>query len=179
MNYKSDDFLNKEGLVLSVKHFSELSPVELYEILKARAAVFVVEQNCVYQDLDDIDYQAYHICINRKDFASNKESAAAYLRIFESNADRETLEAISKVASIEKKIIKIGRVLTTERGTGLGSRVLRAGMNAAINQMNAEILYLEAQTYATGFYEKAGFQVISEEFLEDGIPHVKMIYCCE
>lgn len=68
----------------------------------------------------------------------------------------------------------MGRVLTTERGTGLGGRLLREGIRIVRENMEAGKIYLEAQCYAVGFYEREGFKICSGEFLEDGIPHVQM-----
>ena len=87
---------------LKVKFFDELTTRELYEMLKARAEIFVVEQNCVYQDLDDKDYTSLHV------FYEEDEKVAAYLRAF--SKDEET--------------VQIGRVLTLNHGTGLGGRLL-------------------------------------------------------
>ena len=138
-----------------VKKFEEFSAQELYELLKVRAEVFVVEQNCVYQDMDGIDYDSFHVT------GYTEEKIVAYLRMF--------------MKDISQKIAQIGRVLTVERGRGFGEEILREGIRVAKEEMNAEKIYIEAQCYAIGFYEKVGFQVTSEEFLEDGIPHVKMI----
>ncbi len=140
---------------LIVKHFDELSTNELYEILKTRAEIFVVEQDCVYQDLDDKDQDAIHVfCLN------NQGRVAGCLRVF--------------MKDKEKKIAQIGRVVTLEHGKGLGGRLLRKGVDVAESFFDADSIYLEAQKYATGYYEKAGFKVVSDEFLEDGIPHVQM-----
>lgn len=140
---------------LQVKKFTELTSRELYEILRVRAEVFVVEQNCVYQDLDEIDFGSLHV------YLEENGRIRAYLRLF--YKDKST------------GIIQIGRVLTTQRGCGLGLHVLLAGIDAAVTIFHARQIYLEAQCYAIGFYEKTGFHVISDEFLEDGIPHVQMI----
>ena len=139
---------------LVIKKFNELTTIELYEILKARAEVFVVEQNCVYQDLDDRDYNSLHA------FLEDEGKVKAYLRAFIKDANAGT--------------VQIGRVLTTVRGTGLGLDILKIGIEAAKKEFCADKIYIEAQTYAIGFYEKIGFKVISDEFLEDGIPHVSM-----
>lgn len=139
---------------LVIKNFSELTTKELYEILKVRVAVFVVEQNCVYQDLDDIDYRSIHV------FYREEDEIAAYLRIFEKDK--------------EKGIFQIGRVLTVKRGIGLGEKIMRETIAVAKKQIDAKQIKLEAQVYAIGFYEKVGFEVCSGEFLEDGIPHVEM-----
>ena len=140
---------------LVYKTFEELTTKELYEILKARAEIFVVEQNCVYQDLDDIDYRSMHVF-----YQNENGNVIAYLRLFQKDGD--------------VNIIQMGRVLTLKHGTGLGGQILRAGIDAAKNHMKAKKINMEAQTYATGFYEREGFEICSEEFLEDGIPHVQM-----
>ena len=138
-----------------IKHFNELSTNELYEILKTRSEIFVVDQNCVYQDLDDKDQDAIHI------FCWNDEGrVAACLRVFWKDKDTG--------------VAQIGRVVTLEHGTGLGGRMLHEGVELAINKFGARKIYLEAQEYAIGYYAKEGFKVVSEPFLEDGIPHVQM-----
>lgn len=137
------------------KHFNELTCRELYEILRARAEVFVVEQNCAYQDIDGTDCDAVHMYI------LDGDKTAAYLRVFMRDA--------------EHGIAQIGRVITLRRGEGLGLLLLRAGIREAFDVFGAESIHLEAQKYAEGFYEKAGFRTVSEEFPIDGIPHVEMI----
>jgi ElaA protein len=138
-----------------VKRFEELSLEELYEIIKIRVAIFCLEQNCLYQDLDDKDKKAYHVYIKEND------KIKAYLRV------------LDKGISFDE--ISIGRVLTTERGMGFGNVILREGIRVAKEMMNADKIKIEAQSYAKGYYEKFGFKQISDEFLEDGIPHIKMI----
>ncbi len=135
------------------KFFSELSTTELYELLKARAEIFVVEQNCVYQDLDDKDYVSLHI------FYEENGKVTAYLRAFQK--DEET--------------VQVGRVLTVKHGTGLGGKLLREGIQQIQSLMKPKRIYIEAQCYAAGYYEREGFKVCSDEFLEDGIPHVQML----
>lgn len=138
---------------LVTKFFTELTTVELYELLKVRVKIFVVEQKCAYQEIDDIDYRSLHM------FYRVGDSITAYLRIFER----------------EKGVIQIGRVLTTEHGKGFGRKILKEAVSLIKKQIKPEKIYLEAQCYAIGFYEKEDFKVCSEKFLEDGIPHVKMI----
>lgn len=137
------------------KYFNELTINELYEMLKARAAIFVVEQNCVYQDLDGIDERSLHI------FYMSDGKVSAYMRAFEKEDEPDTVQA--------------GRVLTMEHGKGMGGRLLREGIQCIRDKMNPKRIYIEAQCYATGYYEREGFRICSEEFLEDGIPHVAMI----
>lgn len=140
---------------LVTKYFNELTTIELYEILKSRAEIFVVEQNCIYQDLDDIDYRSLHI------FYESDGKVIAYLRAFEKDASAG--------------IVQMGRVLTLTHKTGLGGKLLKEGISHIREKMNPSSIYIEAQCYATGFYEREGFVVSSDEFLEDGIPHVEMV----
>ena len=140
---------------LVTKYFKELTTIELYEILKSRAEIFVVEQNCIYQDLDDIDYRSLHI------YYESNGRVIAYLRAFEKNASAG--------------IVQMGRVLTLTHGTGLGEKLLKDGISRIKEIMHPSSIYIEAQCYATGFYEREGFVISSDEFLEDGIPHVEMI----
>ena len=140
-----------------IKHFNELSTTELYEILKTRAEIFVVEQDCVYQDLDDKDQDAIHVfCWN------DAGRVAGCLRVFWKDHD----EAAG--------VAQIGRVVTLEHGKGIGGKMLNEGVMVAIEKFHARNIYLEAQEYAIGYYAKEGFEVVSEPFMEDGIPHVKM-----
>jgi ElaA protein len=142
-------------MIFKVRSFEELTLRELYEILRVRTAVFVVEQNCPYQEVDGIDPESTHF------FAEDDNGEIkAYLRFFPRKE--------------EEKVMQIGRVLTTERGTGLGRKILHMSLGVIENDYDVDEIYLEAQTYAIGFYEKEGFRVVSDEFLEDGIPHVQM-----
>lgn len=138
---------------LVVKTFAELNTHELYEILRVRAAIFVVEQDCVYQDLDGIDQRAVHA------FLRDETGIQAYLRVFEKDS----------------RTAQMGRMLTVERSAGLGGQLLKEGIRIAREVLKKGVLYIEAQSYAIGFYEREGFRVTSEEFLEDGIPHVQMM----
>jgi len=140
---------------LIVKHFNELSTTELYEILKTRFEIFVTEQECIYQDLDDKDQDAIHVfCYN------DAGRVAGCLRVFMRDA--------------KNGVAQIGRVVTLEHGKGIGGEILRKGVEVAKKSFNAKKIYLEAQVYAIGYYAKEGFEVVSDEFMEDGIPHVKM-----
>ena len=140
---------------LTIKHFDELSAQELFEIYRSRVAVFVVEQNCPYQEVDEADRHAYHITL-RED-----GELVAYLRVVEQNVLRPE--------------VTIGRVLSLKRRKGYASRLLAEGIRVAEERLNADRIVIEAQTYAMPLYEKAGFVPVSEEFLEDGIPHVRML----
>ena len=140
---------------LAVKHFEELTNNELYDILKLRVNTFVVEQHCPYPELDDKDQNALHV------FLRDEEGIQAYLRVMDKGVSSEQ--------------VSIGRVVAVTRRKGYGSRVLEEGMRVAAEYFQADKIYLEAQTYARGLYEKHGFRQISDVFLEDGIPHIKML----
>lgn len=137
-----------------IKKFEELTTTELYEILKLRSEIFVVEQNCVYQDLDNIDYQSLHI------FFEENQNVFAYLRIYPKRGETD--------------VVQIGRVVTLKHRTGSGSALMEKGIQTIKDTMNYKKIYIVAQKQAIGFYEKFGFIVTSDEFLEDGIPHVAM-----
>lgn len=136
------------------KKFEELTTTELYEILKSRTEIFIIEQNCFYQDLDNIDYNSLHI------FYQQDNRVIAYLRAF--------------VDESNKNVIHIGRVLTIKRKKGLGRKLMEESIKTTKDRMNGKILFMEAQKHAIGFYEKFGFKIISDEFAIDGIPHIKM-----
>ena len=137
-----------------VKRFEELDINELYEILKLRVDVFVVEQNCPYPELDDKDKSAWHVYIREEG------KITAYLRVLDPGVSFDTAA--------------IGRVISTRRRCGLGTTLLREGIRVAQERMNTPAIKIEAQTYARAFYELQGFCQTSEEFLEDGIPHIEM-----
>ena len=143
-----------DEMTVIVKRFDELTTRELYEILALRSKVFVVEQDCAYQDPDGRDYESIHLFAMRLD-----GSVSAYARLHWKNGDSGT--------------VRLGRVVSGERGVGLGMKLLIAAIEQA-RAMGAREIYIEAQRYAIGFYEKAGFTVTSKPFLEDGIPHVTM-----
>lgn len=140
---------------LFVKHFSELSVDELYEILKTRQEIFIIEQDCPYMDIDDLDRDAMHVFTVRED-----GRVTSCLRVFMRDEECRTAQ--------------IGRVVSLEHGKGLGGLVLHEGVRIAKDHYKAKKIYLEAQEYAIGYYAKEGFRVVSDVFLEDGIPHVKM-----
>ncbi len=134
------------------KFFDELTITELYEILRSRSEIFVVEQNCIYQDIDGLDYRSLHV------FYEEDGRVMACLRAF----------------TREEGTVQIGRVLTLKHGKGYGERLLREGIQEVRKKLGPQRIVIEAQCYAIGFYEKAGFHVCSGEYLEDGIPHVGM-----
>lgn len=140
---------------LHVKSYGQLTRDELCAIFKARQDVFVIEQNCVYHDIDGLDEQSLHVYLMDED-----GRLTAYLRM------------LPKVG--EPGTVHMGRVLTLVRGAGLGGRLLKEGIALARERMDAREIHIEAQCYAAPFYAREGFRICSEEFLEDGIPHVQM-----
>ncbi len=140
-----------------VKKFNELDNYELYEILRLRSSVFVVEQDCVYLDADNVDLNAYHVYIK------DGQEIVAYLRV------------IDKGMRLEE--VSIGRVISLRRRQGLGTKVMLAGIKVAKEKFGAKKIKIGAQAYAVPFYEQVGFKVIPNgEYIEDGQPHVYMIY---
>ncbi|MCR4694597.1 MAG: GNAT family N-acetyltransferase [Pseudobutyrivibrio sp.] len=140
-----------------LKAFEDLTVGELYEILRLRAEIFVVEQDCVYQDLDGKDRQSMHL------FLQDGEEVIACLRIIP--------------AGISYKEPSIGRfvVKESERKSGLG----REAMNQAIEYISSEYkedhIRISGQAYLREFYESLGFKVVKDPYLEDGIPHFQML----
>lgn len=143
-------------MTLHKKTFRELTTDELYELLRVRSDVFVVEQNCVYQDLDYDDQKAIHLWLTVED----------------------KVVALARVcpADTQMKEISIGRVISTERGKGYGKQIMLHAIDAAIEHFDAKRIDIEAQEYAKGFYEGVGFKQSSEKFMLDGIPHIKMTW---
>lgn len=132
----------------------ELTIREIYEIFRLRVSVFVVEQNCPYQEIDDADKEAIHMWLEEDG------RIMAYLRVIP--------------AGLVFDQVSIGRVIAVKRRCGLSTRLIKEGIKTAAEELGATEIVLEAQTYARSLYEKLGFCQISEEFLEDGIPHIKM-----
>ncbi len=139
---------------LIIKTFQELNTKELYEILKARASIFIMEQNINYQDMDDIDYESIHF------FYMENDKVVAYLRAFYKDNGKED--------------VQIGRVLTLEHGKGLGKKLIENSLPEIKKRLPSKKIVMDAQTHAISFYEQFGFVVTSEEFLEEGIMHVQM-----
>lgn len=138
-----------------VKAFHELTLDELYRIMKLRVDVFVVEQKCPYAELDNLDQAAMHVWLE------DEGRIMAYLRVMDKGA--------------ESDCVSLGRVVSAKRRCGLGTGILQKGIQVAQEVYGAEAIYLEAQTYARGLYENLGFRQMSDEFMLDGIPHIKMI----
>lgn len=143
-------------ITLHKKTFQDLTVDELYELLRIRAEVFVVEQDCVYQDLDGDDQVSIHLWLTAED------SVVALCRVCPSGSHMDE--------------VSIGRVITTERGKGYGIRIMQEGIDVAREHFGARRIDIEAQEYARGFYEQTGFRQSSEPFILDGIPHIRMTW---
>ena len=138
--------------------FEELTTAELYSILQLRIEVFSVEQNCAYQDADNKDFKSFHLS------GWDNDVLVAYCRILP--------PGISYIDA------SIGRVLTAlnYRKTGAGRELMQRAIHAAQQQFNCSEITISAQLYLNRFYESLGFKQVSETYLEDDIPHIKMHY---
>lgn len=143
-----------QNTTLHIKTFKQLTVDELYELLRVRTEVFVVEQDCVYQDMDGDDIEAIHVWLTEGD----------------------KVVALARVcpAGVHLPTISIGRVITTVRGKGYGKQIMLAAIDVAVEHFEATSIDIEAQEYAKGFYEGVGFKQTSDTFMLDGIPHIKM-----
>ena len=140
----------------TAKYFSELNTTELYEILQLRSEVFVVEQDCVYQDIDFKDQKSLHI------IGYKKNKIVAYTRIFKPG-DYFDNASISRVL-----------VVASERKYGFGHELMKASITAIKKHFKVTKITVSAQKYLKKFYETHLFTQIGEEYLEDGIPHIRM-----
>ena len=137
---------------LIVKYFDELSARELYEIVRARQEIFLMEQRIVCRDFDGVDYDALHC------FLWEDNKVVAYMRAFMQDGE-----------------IRLGRFLTVRHGEGLGRRLMELSLPIVKASFNCDKISFHAQKHAEGFYLKLGFKTVSDVFLEEGIEHVEMI----
>ena len=144
-------------LYFTTKYFSDLTPAELYAAIRLRNEVFVVEQNCVYQDIDGQDKEALHIIYKKED------KLVAYTRCF--------------APGVYFKEASIGRVVVTpkERNNNYGHQIMKTSVAAILTHYNTQEIKLSAQKYLEKFYNSHGFFKIGEGYLEDGIPHISMV----
>jgi ElaA protein len=144
-------------LQIVIKTFNELTTKELYDVLQLRAEVFVVEQDCVYQDVDGKDNKAWHV-LGYKD-----KKVVAYTRVFK--------------AGDYFKEASIGRVVVAkdQRKHKYGYDIMNASINMIHEFLNETTIKISAQCYLKRFYNNLGFVETGEEYLEDGIPHMAMI----
>ncbi len=140
-----------------VKKFNELNTEELYSILQLRSEVFVVEQDCVYQDIDDKDQIAFHA------IGMKENKIIAYARIFDSG-DYFIQPSIGRIL-----------VKKEQRKFKYGYQLVEESIKYIENNFTEKAILISAQTYLTKFYNSLGFIQQGEGYLEDGIPHIKMI----
>ncbi|MHA7056895.1 GNAT family N-acetyltransferase [Aquimarina sp. M1] len=140
-----------------IKCFNELELIELYKILRLRAEVFVVEQDCIFQDIDDKDQKALHV------IGHKNNEIVAYTRIF------NTGDYFKKAS--------IGRVVVSkdQRKYGYGHDLITKSVEAIKDHFGTDQIKISAQCYLKRFYEKHNFKQTGDEYLEDGIPHISMI----
>lgn len=137
-----------------IKPFDKLTTQELFNIYKLRVDVFVVEQQCPYYEVDDIDTISHHIYLQ-----NDNSKILAYCRLYK----------------IEDTF-HIGRMIASPKRKGYGTQIMKIALKFAEQTLHADTIIIEAQTYAKNFYEKLGFIQTSELFDEDGIPHIQMKY---
>lgn len=142
----------------NIKPFSNLDPEELYQLIKLRSEVFVVEQACIYQDLDDKDQSCWHIL-----GYDAKNELVAYARIVPPN--------------LSYAEPSIGRVLVkmTQRKTGSGQSLMHFAIEQTKQKFPSLAIRISAQAYLESFYQNLGFTSLDDRYLEDGIPHLGMI----
>lgn len=141
----------------SIKFFNELEPAELYKIIRLRIEVFIIEQNCIFQDLDEKDTKCYHL------MAWDQDKLAAYTRLVPPGISYETAS--------------IGRVVTDShyRKSGLGRDLMKRSISAVFDIWGEQDITIGAQKYLTTFYTSLGFVQVGDIYLEDDIEHIKMI----
>ncbi|TDL31523.1 GNAT family N-acetyltransferase [Jeotgalibacillus sp. S-D1] len=141
----------------TLKTFNELSTYELYQILMLRNSVFVVEQQCAYQEIDGNDLNSFHLSFG------DGEQLAAYARLLP--------------AGVKYNTPSIGRIIVHEsfRGSGIARELVSKSIDVMQNEWNVSEIKLQAQTYLRHFYQSFGFEETSEDYLDDGIPHVDML----
>ena len=151
----------KRMFKITCSSFQDLSVFDLYDILRLRQAVFVVEQNCPYLDCDDKDQASHHLCIRNE-----AGQLLAYTRLLP--------EGLSFPG-----YVSIGRVLSAPeaRGRGIGQLLMTSSIAQCSALFGPKPIKIGAQTYLLRFYESFGFRSTGEEYLEDGIPHTKMLMC--
>ncbi|WP_295507786.1 GNAT family N-acetyltransferase [uncultured Pseudoalteromonas sp.] len=139
-----------------VKSYEELSKDELLAILRARVDVFVVEQNCPYPEIDDVDNDE----LTQHVFLFREQQLAAYARCYKKN----------------EQYSAFGRVLVAQqfRGEGLATKLVQMAIDTCLEHWPDKAIMIGAQCYLTGFYQQFGFENVGDDYLEDGIPHQDM-----
>ncbi|SHJ58776.1 ElaA protein [Tangfeifania diversioriginum] len=145
-------------ITFEFKHFNELSNPELYDLLQLRAEIFVVEQTCIYNDLDGLDKEATHLIVKNDD---------------EIIATSRLLKPGTRFPDFS-----IGRVVVkkAQRGKQLGEKMMKKAIQFMLAEWGAKTINVSAQKYLERFYSDLGFEIFTGDYLEDGIPHVGMRY---
>ncbi len=145
-----------------IKTFNELNTGELYQIIRSRVEVFVLEQNCPYQDLDNRDYESWHLFAVDSSEKSENRRIVAYLRVVK--------------PGLRFPEPSIGRVITlkSHRRIGLGRELMQRGIEFTEKTFPKQGIRISAQKYLEHFYKSLGFETVSGIYLEDGIKHVEM-----
>jgi ElaA protein len=141
-----------------LKPFDALAPAELYKLLQLRQDVFIIEQHCIYRDLDDKDVFCHHL------FLEKEGEILAYCRLVPPGISYEGSVSIGRVSTAR-----------SQRMEGLGLLLMEKAMESAAQLWPGVPVCISAQAYLEKFYFKFGFSTISEPYLEDDIPHIKMI----
>lgn len=146
-----------QKLLWNTKHFKELSTEELFDILYLRTAVFVVEQNCPYQEVDEKDKEAIHL------FGRMEGELIAVTRILPQGVSYQE--------------VSIGRVAIKEeyRGTGIADELLAKSLDCIEKEFGKQSVRISAQQYLLNYYKRHGFKPAGDVYLEDNIPHVEML----
>ena len=145
-------------MVFLLKHFDKLKGIELYQILKLRCAVFIVEQNCIYQDIDDKDQSCYHV------MCYDDETLIATTRIVPPKISYDNYSSIGRVA-----------VHPAYRGKGCGRELMEVSLKLCEELFPGYNIKISAQAYLIPFYESLQFDKWGEGYMEDGVPHQAMI----
>ncbi|GGA84509.1 GNAT family N-acetyltransferase [Ornithinibacillus halotolerans] len=143
---------------LNIKKFEELTTNELYMILKARTDVFVVEQNCPYPELDNLDQSSLHL------YCGSNSNIGAYLRIIPKGVKYKDAVAIGRVLVVEK-----------HRRNGIAREMMEKALEFITEVIKEETIKIQAQVYLKSFYQSLGFEQISDIYEEDSIPHIDML----
>ncbi len=141
-----------------IKNFSELTAQEIYDVLKLRQDVFIIEQNCIYSDIDGTDSEAIHVLFYEKDIL------AAYSRIFAPGIKFEKSSAIGRII-----------VASAFRGSVFGKELIKTSIATCQELFPQVEIRIEAQAKLQSYYQKYGFEPVSEVYEVDGIPHLQMV----
>lgn len=155
---------DKGKMKIEIKHYNEVSKDEFHDMIALRIEVFVIEQDCPYQELDGLDKDAYHLLLKMEHPQAEREEIIGTVRILK--------------AGVNYAEVAIGRVVSSarHRGKGLGHRMMEAAMNFIKEEMGPQDIRLSAQSHLCPFYELHGFVATGKNYLEDGIPHSEMLF---